>query len=291
MHSVQLARLAALVAIEAPLLIRQGRRIDSTAMTAYWVASRQRLDLWHRGLARLGELEAAGRSLAIRQWWQQHHHLIEEVLVSEILTRVMAALGAVIDASVSQREIEPVTQSVFLGHLEARNRVLRMLLFGRGGTVDEAMRLNRLRRAVERWVDFLLGPFGRRHPEAMRFTIDAGRARSLGTDATPSIGGLDQIAPTLSWLTLSTIELSLLRLCQSAAALPHANRQLAESVLGCLPPELFDSFGFPLSKATVQILHGQSAEGCPAGQPLADQLIFHGGDTRPSAPHLARWVF
>jgi hypothetical protein len=85
MHCIELARIATLVAAQGPSLAMLQPHIPANAMTGYWVASRQRTELWNQGLARLVELEAAGRPLAIDAWWFEHLPMIEEVLVSEML--------------------------------------------------------------------------------------------------------------------------------------------------------------------------------------------------------------
>ena len=270
MHSTELVRIASLIADRAEALIFVRRSIPAEAMSRYWVAARQRSDLWDRGFDRFIEVDRAGRAVAIRRWWQDHLAMIEEILISEILTRVMAAIGAAIDTGVGYRRSEPLTESVYLSHLEARNRVLRLLLFGRASCVEEAFRLNRLRRCAERWTDFLLGPIGRLHPESARYAIDRRRAGNYGEEAAEST---DQGSPPISQrLTSATIEISLAEFCSSAAALPQANRQLAEAVLGCLRPELFDSFGMLKSLTMLRIETGESRECHPGAarcQPLS----------------------
>ena len=42
---------------------------------------------------------------------------MEEILVSEMLTRVIAALGAGMDASSEDEEVSPVTHAILLNHL------------------------------------------------------------------------------------------------------------------------------------------------------------------------------
>jgi hypothetical protein len=56
-------------------------------------------------------------------------------------------------------EAEPVARSVWIGHLDARRRVLDFMASAPGLTHDDAVSLDRLRRASERWTDLLLAPF------------------------------------------------------------------------------------------------------------------------------------
>lgn len=288
MHCVQLARIAALIAAQGPSLILMRQAIPSEATVRYWAAARQRFDLWNQGLGRFGDLENAGRTLAIRAWWREHLAMIEEILVSEILTRVMAAIGAGLDADPTEGDIEPITQSVFRTHLEARNRVLRLLLFGRGGSVDEALRLNRLRRCAERWTDFLLGPMGKQHPEALRFAHDCGRAKAFGDDAADLQCSRD--AAAVNALTMATLDISLSSLSERRPALPQANRQLGQAVLACVRPELFDSHGLLKSSKMQRLQTNLSPECQPGSGRDATHLLLHNVPRHSPSPNLVRWT-
>lgn len=294
MHCIELARIATLIAAQGPSLAMLQPHIPANAMTGYWVASRQRTELWNQGLARLVELEAAGRPLAIDAWWFEHVPMIEEILVSEMLTRVMAAVGAVLDDEIENRDVEPVTHSVFQTHLESRNRVLRLLLFSRGRSVEQALRLNRLRRCVERWTDLLIAPLVRVRPDSIQFAIDAGRARAYADEC--PVDYRDRGSDGVNWLSAATMEISLGGLCDRRAALPQANQQVGESVLACLRPQVFDSLGIPHTSATQRIVAGHSPECPPARENVPrnrgdKHLLFHAPQTRPAAPNLVRWTF
>jgi hypothetical protein len=294
MHCIELARIATLIAAQGPSLATLHSSIPTEAITRYWVASRQRTELWNRGLARLVDLETAGQSLAIDAWWFEHVPMIEEILVSEMLTRVMACVGAVLDDEVEDRDVEPVTHSVFQTHLESRNRVLRVLLFSRGRSVEQALRLNRLRRCVERWTDFLIAPLVRVRPASIQFAIDPGRAQAYASELTADYR--DRGSDGVNWLSAATLELSLGGLCDRRAALPQANQQVGQSVLACLRPQVFDSLGVPHTATTGRILAGHSPE-CPpacentAGNRGDKHVLFHAPQTRPAAPNLVRWTF
>jgi len=294
MHCIELARLATLIAAQGPTLASLRPDIPADAMTRYWVASRQRTELWHRGLARLADLESTGNSLAIDAWWFEHVPMIEEILVSEMLTRVMAAVGAALDTDIQERDIEPITYSIFQTHLESRNRVLRVLLFSRGRSVELALRLNRLRRCVERWNDFLLAPLISAYPDSIQFAIDVGRARAYASEC--PLEGRDRTSDGIHWLSAATLEISLSNLCDRRAALPQANRHVGQAVLAFLRSPTFDSLGLPHTATTQRIVAGQSPEGPPASgdEPTnrgGQHLLFHTPKNHPPAPNLVRWTF
>jgi hypothetical protein len=83
------------------------------------------------------------------------------VLAAEILTRVWTACSAAWDRQRDTAEAEPVARSIWVGHLEARGRALKLLAAGPGLKTAEAGELDRFRRANQRWTDFLLAPFAR----------------------------------------------------------------------------------------------------------------------------------
>ena len=290
MHSLELARIASVIAAWSESLAVGSSQIPETALANYWMANRQRFELWNRGLTRFTELERVGRSLAMRDWWLTHLSMIEEILISEILTRVMAAVGAMIDAKVANHTIEPLTQSVYHRHLEARNRVLRLLLFGRGSSVEEALRLNRLRRTAERWTDWLIGPLTGRHPETLPFVIDSGRARTMAEGAEFRMQhGLfaSTLAMTMGWQGLRH---SLIGLAQLRPAMPNANRMVAEAALACLGRSLFDSFGLPRTEVGCRIELGESLECVPGAGPRAYHPLFSSEPIVVAPAMLLRWT-
>ncbi len=245
MHSTQIARLAAHVADRATPLARLKCVTDPAAITNYWVASRKRLDLWHHGLARHSYFEAAGRPLALRVWWKEHAAMIEEILVSEMLTRVFAAFASVSDATANCIEMSPITHSIFQSHLEARNRALQMILFGRGATVSQTVGLNRLRRTSERWTDLLIGQMAATRCDAILYGFDPQRVEDQAVEYR-SIHCERELRGIRTFID-SSLVIAVRSRTSSVAALPHANAQVARAVLGFFAPTSFDSIGLPIS--------------------------------------------
>lgn len=242
MHAAQLADLAAILALHGPTLLFGREMISEESLQAYWIASRSRFDRWNERLAEYRSCEAKGDSAELRQWWTRHHALLEEILLSEPLTRVYAALGATLDGGRETKETSPITHSVFMTHLEARNRVLQLMIYGRGATLDVAVNLNRLRSAIERWCDGLLGYFPLDcQREWERYAIDPSRARAFAVDARQLPNGV--VRDTAGWLTAAAMRDTLLRRSDPAAASPKGNRAVADAVLTCLRPDMFDSVG------------------------------------------------
>lgn len=250
MHCIELAELASLLAHQSPGLFAMRTTLREDSLTRYWVQSRQRLYKWHDGLAHYTALENAGRSLAISDWWKSHESMLEEILVSEILMRVFAAIGTGLDFVKSQREVEPVTHSVFVSHLEARNRVLQLLLFGRGGSVIQTVQLNRLRRASERWTDRLLAPIIGQHVRAKVYAFDITRALAYASEWQSETDA--NVRSTAAWLGHAAMRSVLESRVGAAVASPLANREVSQSILSCLPADCFDSLGLMRSASSLR---------------------------------------
>ena len=241
MHCVFLADIAALLAHHGPGLLGGGQTVPAEAVMRYWCVCRQRFDLWHHALGRYRQQEKHATGAQLSQWWNDNLPMLEEVLVGEILSRVYAALAETLDRSRDESETGPVVRSVYLTHLEARNRVLHLMVYGRGGSIEQAVRLNRLRREVERWVDAILGRMAWEDPGPLAYAFDADRAAEHARDArTYGVGPARQ---TTQWLMQVTMHDAIRRRTSAEAALPEANRQVAESVMLGLRPDLFDSVG------------------------------------------------
>ncbi len=297
MHCVELAELASILSLRAPAFIAAHSVPSSDCLTHYWVQSRRRLDLWNQGLGQYTALESSGRPLAMQLWWHAHGPLLEEIIVSDTLTRVFAAFGAALDGSISQREVEPVTHSVFLSQLEARNRVLQLMLFGRGGSVTQSMHLNRLRRVTERWTDRLLAPIVAIQGRAACYAIDANRLAASIQECEEDSG--DETRIMGDWLSQAALTSALSSRTSELAASPEANRDVAESIVACFRPDWFDSLGLPRSARSIRNTSSHTDRQLdPSTESLASVLfprskhlsIMPSENRSGFSPHSARWL-
>ncbi|TWT98960.1 hypothetical protein Pla100_21260 [Neorhodopirellula pilleata] len=241
MHVVQLAELAAVLTHHGPAILYRHAAVPPEAINGYWTASRLRIDLWNQSLARFTRAKASGNHYRMRCWWQDHTGVLEEVLASEVLTRVVAALADGIDRAGNRDEFSPIAQAIHLSHLEVRNRVQEAILDRRGCAVQDAVRLNKLRVVVERWIDALIGHLSGADPSLVRYGIDSSRTRAHAEEA-----GTMSTAPgreTIAWLTQASMTDGLRRIIAKTPSLPHANREVANSAMMILRPDLFDSVG------------------------------------------------
>jgi len=140
MHCRELVEMAATIAMRGPALLGD-YLIPEDGLEAYRLASQERIELWTTALAE-------------PQTWLQRRPLLEEILVTEVLTRVWAGAACVgehIDT------LPSIALNVYDAHLTVRNLVLRLLADGHGLSRREASELDRVRRRCERWTDLLLG--------------------------------------------------------------------------------------------------------------------------------------
>ncbi|MEM8671490.1 MAG: hypothetical protein AAGG48_28480 [Planctomycetota bacterium] len=241
MHCVYSADLAALISHHGPAMIKRQPEIPSHALTDYWSTSRSRFELWHQLLGRYREYEKSGNSDRLKRWWKEHSVVLEEVLVTEMLTRVVAAIACGLESESTSKEVSPVTQAVQTSHLEVRNRVQQVMLFGRGNSVHDVVRLNRLRQGVERWTDAMVGRMSSEHPAMMQYAIDPNRAAEYADEMRAY--GEGAAKNTAAWLMNAAMHDVIRRRTSNLAALPKSNRQVAQSVMKLLRPELFDDTG------------------------------------------------
>ncbi len=276
MHCVHLADLAAVLSQHGPAILYRRESIPAEAVSRYWASSRGRFELWHRVIGRYQRAEQTGDWVKMRAWWRDHTGVLEEILVSEMLTRVVAAIAAGLDHGRDEDEISPITHAIHLTHLETRNRVQHLMLFGRAGSVQNAVRLNRLRKGVERWTDALLGRLWAHMPEEICYAIDSQRARACAEDARAQIGC--DTRETADWLLSAAMHDMLSRRSCSTASLPQANRNVGDSVMLMLRPDLFDSMGTLKSLWLHRIQYD-----CERTSLVLDDLLRPAADTSAAA--------
>jgi hypothetical protein len=252
MHCVYLADLAASLAQQGPAFLHNHVPVSADTVFRYWSASRSRHESWHRAIGQYREADRNGNTHQLRRWWSEHVVMLEEIVVSELLARVVAAIGRHAkraagddDGSDASDGLPSVTHGVFLAQLEASNRVGRLILEGKYARVQDIVRLNRLRYGVERWTDWLIGRVGVHLDEAPEYCIDTERARAFRDEvreSTTSVHG-----DTTTWLMNAAMRDMLVRRTSESTALPDANERVASAALALFKPQLFDDYGLPKS--------------------------------------------
>ena len=169
--------------------------------------------------------------------------LIQEILLSELLTRVWSATVLIHDWYHESDELAGLAHSIHISQLEAKNRAIRIMIRGRAHDEAAFDRLNAIRRRVERWCDLFLGQLPVVE-EAVKFAFDANRVRDFNLENRESTGNESGMRQKI---LLSSFTSDLNGQQNVFAANPEANREVAAGVLHCFPADRFDGSGLPKS--------------------------------------------
>ena len=284
MQAAELVELAAVVARQAPTMLRAREDFRVVGIEDYWSASKCRFDRWGRTLGRLRRGETPvfddlpnGSSPGYKTLGQRSsgtvRGLLEEILASEVLTRVWTAVVAAFDRRREMRDNEIVVRSVYVGHLEMRQRVLQLLVGGPGLDTGEAVVINRLRRRAELWTDLLLAPLAAAHA-IEEFAFEVERLRSLA-DEYRRPRRLEESSVDAVRFASSTLQSAVAHALSTPSPNADLNAQVAGAILGALPAEQFDSCGVLRSLWMMRL--STTADDT---QRLLDELFHH----TPSTP-------
>ncbi len=265
MHARELVDLAAVVAAHAPVLLRLRDQVSEQSVEAYWTASKSRLDRWGRSLKRISGWMESGVMKPNSAEHRLFRGVLEEILASEVLTRVWSAAMRAYDRAFGVDEMEPVARSVLIGHIEARHRVLTILCNHSGLTPEESLRLDSLRRRSERWTDLLVGRLAMDF-DVCEFAVEPDRARDFAQEF---VQQLHSEGGRFAWpLVLASLQASFREWLEPLSPNPDLNAKIAASILTCFPAEVFDGLGTVPSPWMLRIAQiTDEAEG------LIDQLL------------------
>ena len=234
----EFVELAAVLASQGVAVIHRADRLSFSSAKAYWTSSRCRIDNWAQAIMKFRRtLQSATDKraawLAFRPWF-------DEVLISEVLTRVWTALATASDGKNESRNIEPIARSVFVGHLEARQRVLRLFVDERRLDQKVAKMFDCVRRNSERWTDTLLGYLMLEY-DVTEFAFDPDRVRDFAD------GLKDERKDEFEHYTWPLVRASLKTSFgpHKSSVLPSRdlNQKILYSVFGAFGPDFFDAVG------------------------------------------------
>ncbi|MCA9127384.1 MAG: hypothetical protein KDB22_09870 [Planctomycetales bacterium] len=244
MHAIELAELAVVFVRNIPVLLTTGCVPSRAAMNAYWLASRFRHDEWSCRLARHRvEIQRPGVNFRNQQW-HQIYPVLQEVLLTEPLTRCVAYFASIMAHHKLDTEFVNLAQTSFVSHLEARNRCLNLIVFGQGIPSEDVVRLNRLRKSMESLTDELIASL--ENIEAMKtICFDIERTE----EAHQQLSG-GKMTPVELAIHTALLLLSMRRLpnIDIRSGCQRLNRNLSHAILDLMPPQMFDDFGTPKTR-------------------------------------------
>jgi len=285
MHASQLAQIGSWIAVHAPTLIFGNSSPKELVSVDYWTASKCRIQHWNAALDIFEEDLRSGTTN--HDPWPAIRTVVEEIFVSEFLTRIWSAAVMAHDTYQESDELFGLAHSVHISHIESRNRAMRMLLGSQALNEQEFDRLNLLRRKVERWTDIFLA----------RVT-DISIGKMFAFNEKRVIDFYDEIeesSPVMqhrrNQLLIASFAAELMEFQSQWAANPKLNRKISSSLLACFPSDRFDSLGLPKSFGMVLLEKTQHDT-----QLLVDRLLelddepveFGDGGESMGGPHFRR---
>ncbi len=266
MFAGQQIELAGLVASHGPGLIEADRPPSPSAIDQYWIDSRDRLDRWAHTLKAHRQNLQCPSVIYTSDAWRLAIATIEEIIVSDVLTRVWTAVLTACDLRRETAVAEPVVRSIYVGHMELRNRALSALVELPGIDPKQALRINRLRRRCEGWLDLLLGHL-HHHGDVRQFAVDPQRVQQHAEDL-----AFERSTPDghHAWpLLLTSLRVAFPQRLGNHSGNNSLNARIANSILACFPSEVFDSTGLFKSLWLVRMTNTtQDAQG------MIDHLLF-----------------
>jgi hypothetical protein len=215
--------------------------IQTPALDQYWTTSKCRLDRWGRALKGIGQYPASLNLSQQPAMAENAYATLEEILLSEVLTRVWTAVLVGYDQKRGTQGAELIARSVYAGHLEARHRAMKFLVEGPGVNSHEALALNRVRRRAEYWSDLLVG-YVAGVAEISEFAVDPHRAAEFAAHF--HAGNVTESGREQRWsLTLATLRAAFRQGIRGFSPNGDSNAQISASILACFPTDLFDATG------------------------------------------------
>ncbi len=255
MNATVLAEIGSWIAVHSSPFVFGNRSQVPQVANCYWTASRCRLGRWATALKMFDkdiELDSPDHDP-----WPAIEIVVQEILVSELLTRVFSAAMVTHDWNKESDELHGLAHSIHVGQIEARNRALRIMLKGQAKNETAFDRLNALRRRIERWTDLFLAqlPVCK---NARSFAFDAERVSDFRLENRQSADGATAKRQQIFAASLAA---DLQNLSARYPANPALNRDIASGVLACFPADRFDSHGLPKSIRLIWMEQSQEETG------------------------------
>ncbi|HMO14796.1 MAG TPA: hypothetical protein PKD64_06495 [Pirellulaceae bacterium] len=236
MHASQLAVLGAWIAGRADE-IALDNQISLENQIDYWVNNKARFDRWHRTLKVFHSDITYPQPL--HDPWPAISLVVEEIVVSELLTRVWGAVLNQQSISKGVSDFAGIAKGSLVGHVEVRNRAIHLLLRANDDAVPVVTQLHKYVNRIERWTDLWLSLFPNVE-QAAEFAFVADRVQDFKFDEEQSALDVHVDAVSKSQqanLMLSSFARSIENV-RPRAANPDLNQRIADSVLTALPSQI-----------------------------------------------------
>ena len=251
----QIAETAAFASARSAFLIESTAAIPDQHLHDYWKCCRGRTMDWLRKLDGLISEASVTAPEHHVQLWKSAEPIIAEVFVTEILTRVWAAILTAADLHRKEATGGPIARHTLKGHTEARNRSLTLMANTLQVPIAKMSQVDRLRRKTERWSDLLIGHLVL-HYQLDEFAFESNRSVEFGqSQMREIIAATDE--PVWEFV-LAGVRLAFSSVDTVVAPSDVWNRGVVRSVLGSFPADSFDGTGTFKSVRRVRIERPQN---------------------------------
>lgn len=261
MNVTHLAELAGVLSAHALQITESSFPYSPQAFDTLQTISQKRCETW---FARMDSLKSGAHC------WDSLYDpsddsrrpLIEEILISEILTRVVG--GLLIGSSQRQENRTNHRMAVDLMNdsQESRRLVLQQMVELADAQHPVVRKLDRLRRSAERWTDRLLGPMACR-VTLNRWVFDVARSKEFGQTILPYL-----VTPIGDRLFATGLKVAFPPTIQGVPSHAGLHREFAQAVLGLLSPDLFETNGGLQSLRTQRALGNEPINERPPAKPV-----------------------
>jgi hypothetical protein len=251
----QIAETAAFASARSTFLIESTAAIPEQHLHDYWKCCRGRTMDWLRKLdGLLSEASITPPEDHLRLW-KTAEPLIAEVFVTEILTRVWAAILTAADLHRKDAVGGPIARNTLKGHTEARHRSLALMVNTLQVPIVNLSQVDRLRRKSERWSDLLIGHLVLNY-QLDEFAFESNRSLEFGqSQMREIISATDE--PVWEFV-LAGVRLAFSSVDGVTAPSDAWNRGTIRAILGSFPADSFDGVGTFKSIRRVRIERPQS---------------------------------
>ena len=230
-----LAELAGVLSVHSLSIVESPSPFALDRVEGFREACRKRTGVW---FSRMQDLEMS--SLCWSRLYgnrDARSRLIEEILVSELLTRMVSGLLAAHGQLHDENNLCRIAGDLFHDAQKARRLALRQMLEMADAESADVRELDRRRRSSERWTDLVLGPLQSRFA-IKQFTFDAGRSREFGQAILPHLA-----SGTAGKIISAGIGVAFPASLEGVPSHAGLHRDVAAAILSWLPPDLFDADG------------------------------------------------
>lgn len=235
----QMAEIAAIVSAKSALLIESPARISDEPLQAYWKFARGRNVDWIRKLDQASSEISSSCESRHGELWDGLKPVLNEIFVTEILTRVWGATLTAHDRHHGICSASPIASNTTDGHTQARNHAMRLLINGPQVPLKAVAEVDRIRRKAERWTDLLVGHLALQYG-LEEFAFESRRSLEFGQSQMQQF--IEANDEPVWEFVLAGVRLGFSSLRTESVSATW-NRGIVEAVTGSFPPDAFRATG------------------------------------------------